>query len=68
MKLEKTFICPKEAARRTGFSISALEKGRAEFGNVRPPFYRIGRKILYEVGELLEWMQLHAVKPRQSPK
>jgi hypothetical protein len=63
---KKVFLTSKEVSTLTGISVSALEKGRAEFGNIRIPFIRIGRRIFYEIDVVMDYMRSKSVTPRQA--
>ena len=51
------FLRSKEVARLLKVSLSALEKGRSGYGNVRPPFVRVNRLIRYRKSDILKWAQ-----------
>jgi hypothetical protein len=55
--LSDQFLCTKKAALTLGVSVSALEKGRSGYGNVKPPYVRIGRFIRYRLSDLHRWAE-----------
>lgn len=55
MMMKKKYVSPKEAAVYLSVSPSALEKGRLGYGNVRPPFVKIGRFVRYDLSDLDQW-------------
>jgi len=58
MSAAKTqFLTTKEAARFLNCSYQALEKGRCGYGNIDPPFIRLGRAIRYDINDLMGWLE-----------
>lgn len=47
-------VTTKSAAARIGSTVSTLTKLRLTADG--PPFYKIGRKVVYDIDELDEWM------------
>jgi len=51
----KQFLDTKEAAVWSGIKINTLRQWRAR--GEGPPFSRVGRKILYDVGKFQKWIE-----------
>lgn len=67
----RNLIGTKEAAAYVGLAEITLRQlridGRRQNRVTPPPFYRIGRKILYSVADLDKWLAAHRVDPMQEP-
>jgi excisionase family DNA binding protein len=72
--MEKQFLNTKEAAEFLGWSSSQIEKMTAPNVKValkekKPlPFYKIGRKLLFDKSELIEYVKGGKVVQMQLPK
>ena len=53
--MQKRYLKTKRAADKIGCAASTLEKKRVYGGG--PPYYRIGRSILYGEDELDDWVR-----------
>lgn len=64
-KLEPLAVGPREAARALGFSERTLWAVSAPRGDL--PCVRIGRKVLYKVTDLADFLERHKVRPVAAP-
>lgn len=64
-KLEPLAVGPREAARLLGFSERTLWSRTAPRGDI--PAVYVGRKVLYHVADLVDWLERHKVKPAAAP-
>jgi hypothetical protein len=54
-----------EAAEIIGCSLSFLDKLRLYDADKSPPFFRVGRRVLYPIEGLHDWMKARTVGGRQ---
>lgn len=52
---EPIFVDEKIAAAKTGLSVSYLQRARVE--RIGPKYHRVGRRCLYKLVELVEWIE-----------
>jgi hypothetical protein len=57
------FLTTREAAKLIRSTPGALGKGRCIRSRIAPPYIKLGRKVLYNRRELLEWLAEHRVDP-----
>lgn len=50
-----------EAAEITGYAHESLANMRCK--NEGPPYYKIGKKVVYDLAELKKWMQERRIVP-----
>lgn len=62
MILEEELLTPTEVARLRRTTVAALAVERCARRD-HPPFFRIGRKILYRKTDILEWLERHRIDP-----
>ena len=54
--MQQTYYTEKEAAKHTRRSIRTLQRERAEPGSDPLPFIKIGRRVLYRLADIEEWL------------
>lgn len=64
MKHEKKALTPKDAARLYGLSVGTLANLRCR--KEGPRYYRVGRKVLYLVSDIEEWITRNPVQTIDS--
>lgn len=55
----KTYLNAEETGRHIGTAVQTLARWRCEGGG--PPFFRVGRKIMYGLKDLTAWMNARRV-------
>lgn len=59
---EKKFLTPHEVAQRYNGQITTRTLANWRSAGISPPFTKIGGRILYDLGELIEWENRRTVK------
>jgi predicted DNA-binding transcriptional regulator AlpA len=62
--MEKKALTPREAAERYALSAGTLANMR--YKKIGPRYYRVGRKVLYMVSDLEEWITRNPVLTMDS--
>lgn len=50
-------VCTKKASAFTGLAVSSLETARCRKTPGYPPFYKLGRRVVYDLDELADWLR-----------
>lgn len=59
----KQVLSDSEAAVFMGLAPRSLRNARSKGAGPRPPFVRVGRRIVYQVSDLLDYMGRHRIDP-----
>jgi hypothetical protein len=65
LESESEFLATDEAAQLLKTTPGSLAVGRCQRRD-GPPFYKIGRKVLYRKSDLLSWVESHRVDPAHA--
>jgi hypothetical protein len=55
IRLDETFLTPKQLSERYGLHLRTLSNWRCGRGNAGPPFIKAGGRVLYPLSKLLIW-------------
>ena len=58
---ENRHVNEQEAARYTGLAVSTLRNRRCL--GLEPAYFKVGRKVVYSLAELRQWMEARKVTP-----
>lgn len=64
MQLQELFLTAKQAANLTGFTVEGLRKWRREKRG--PRYYKVGRRVLYDKADLVEFITRHPVSNKRG--
>ncbi len=68
--MEKKRMNSQEAAKYLGISDSALRQSRTEnakhLGLIPPPYYKLGRRVMYDSSELDAWLSNYRVLSKKK--
>jgi hypothetical protein len=56
-------VSPEQAAETIGLKPPTLDKDRRE-GHLGIPFVKAGRRILYRLADLQDWLRAHRIEPK----
>jgi hypothetical protein len=59
-------LSPERAAETIGLKPPTLDKDRRE-GHLGIPFVKAGRRVLYRLADLQDWLKEHRIEPRVNP-
>jgi len=60
LSIPRAWLDEKEAAGYLRLSVFSLRAWRSR--DEGPPFYRVGNRVVYKLGEIDRWMEKHRVK------
>ena len=58
-------VSPNQAAKMVGLNVATLEKDR-RLGHLGIPFVQAGRRIVYRLVDLKNWLEEHKITPHKT--